>query len=491
MALDNTSILPPLPVEDEEAKRRRLQQQKPAMPISPLSPEEKLVTGGSGSDWGKQNVIRNSPNLPVERADGSSSTLGSFMRPAAESITPPTPMATPVNLPAVGSKIGLSPEVQAAQQHLQEAQAKATQHHSLVRKIFEGVGTMLAPGLMAAIPGTILNSYWERNQAQGAMNSATENSQREAMTQKDLMPPQPTNAFELAHQQNPTASAADIVAAEEKARDGAKPPPPGEESKTIQTDQGIMQWNPQTKRYDIPAGNKSRETSFNANEVAYAHEHGVKPEQLTSEQLNQANRGRKEATTIVQPPRQMMMVPQGDGSMKAVEVRPGSVVPKGAVTAGGISKAEEQASADEKRRADLGNNMKENMAAYEDIVRRRPELFGPIAGRMTALKMQAGSSDPDIAALKVIKEFAGMAAVGTHAMRNAQHAKVAADALMDLNDEPQAILDPKNGTLARARASVETFMVPAEEQHGSLSPQGQGGGKEIRYKIVNGQLVPE
>jgi hypothetical protein len=162
------------------------------------------------------------------------------------------------------------------------------------------------------------------------------------------------------------------------------------------------------------------------------------------------------------PQRTLVTVPQPDGSAKVIEAQPGTTIPKGARTVTEFGK-EQAPTADEQRRADLGNNLKENLAAYEDIVRRRPDLFGPVAGRATALKMMAGSSDPDISALRSIKEFAGMAAVGTHAMRNAQHVKTAADAMMNLYDDPNAILNEK-GPLARARASIETFVGDVQGQ---------------------------
>lgn len=156
------------------------------------------------------------------------------------------------------------------------------------------------------------------------------------------------------------------------------------------------------------------------------------------------------------PQRTLITVPQADGSSRVVEATPGMTIPKGAKTVPQLGK-ESEPTADEQRRADLGKNLNENLAAYEDIVKRRPDLFGPLAGRKTALLMMTGSSDPDISALRGIKEFAGMAAVGTHAMRNAQHVKIASDAMMNLYDEPEAILAEK-GPLNRARTSIQTFI---------------------------------
>lgn len=169
---------------------------------------------------------------------------------------------------------------------------------------------------------------------------------------------------------------------------------------------------------------------------------------------------RKDLSTATEKPekpqRTLVSIPQPDGSAKIIEATPGMTIPKGARTVQEFGK-EQAPTADEQRRADLGKNLNENLDAYADIVKRRPELFGPIAGRKTALLMMTGSSDPDISALRTIKEFAGMASVGTHAMRNAQHVKIASDAMMNLYDEPQAIL-AENGPLSRARTSIQTFI---------------------------------
>ncbi len=120
----------------------------------------------------------------------------------------------------------------------------------------------------------------------------------------------------------------------------------------------------------------------------------------------------------------------------------------------------QKATADETRRADLGNNMQENLDQLEDIVKRRPELFGPMAGRVTGLKQMIGTSDPDVAKLKAIKEYLGMASVGAHSMRNAQHVGAAADAVMSgFLNSPKAT----QAAIDTARHSVGTFMQDVQQ----------------------------
>lgn len=116
-----------------------------------------------------------------------------------------------------------------------------------------------------------------------------------------------------------------------------------------------------------------------------------------------------------------------------------------------------EASPDEQRRSDLANNLDENLDKLEDIAKRRPELFGPLGGRMTGARQFVGTSDPDVAALKNIEEQTGLAMVGAHAMRNAQHAEKAAQSITGANHNTASVLLAPNGPIATARDSLKTF----------------------------------
>lgn len=108
----------------------------------------------------------------------------------------------------------------------------------------------------------------------------------------------------------------------------------------------------------------------------------------------------------------------------------------------------------EQNRADLANNMTENLNQLESIIQRRPDLLGPVAGRMTALRGAVGTSDPDVAQLKDIKEFLGQAALGAHSMRNAGHIETAANSIINgLHNSPDATMQ----AIKAARNSLSTF----------------------------------
>lgn len=142
-----------------------------------------------------------------------------------------------------------------------------------------------------------------------------------------------------------------------------------------------------------------------------------------------------------------------------------------------------EATPDEQRRADLSTNLEENLGKLEDIARRRPELFGPLAGRVTGVRQWVGTDDPDVASLKNIEEQTGLAMVGAHAMRNAQHAEKAAQSITGANKNTAAALLAPNGPIATARQSIQTFKEDAQRRRNAIEgPAQSSGGKYARPK---------
>jgi hypothetical protein len=149
-------------------------------------------------------------------------------------------------------------------------------------------------------------------------------------------------------------------------------------------------------------------------------------------------------------PKQLGVAPDGT----VIELRPGMKIPQGTQSVSGELKGSKP-TADEQRRADLAKNLNENFDKLEDILKRRPELFGPMAGRLTSLKNTFGTSDPDIAALETIKHQVGMAQISAHGMRSAQGIEGAAQSLLNnFNNSPAAMM----GGINAARQSVGTFI---------------------------------
>jgi|SRR6516164_7589636 hypothetical protein len=135
----------------------------------------------------------------------------------------------------------------------------------------------------------------------------------------------------------------------------------------------------------------------------------------------------------------------------------------------------EKPTADEQKRADLAANMRENLNQLEDIVNRRPELFGKFEGRLTQLKQWAGTDDQDVAKLQTISEFFGQAALGAHGMRSALHIEQSARALTNAyKNSPDAL----RGSIAAARNSLQTFIDDASGNRTASQPAPATGGSK-------------
>lgn len=126
----------------------------------------------------------------------------------------------------------------------------------------------------------------------------------------------------------------------------------------------------------------------------------------------------------------------------------------------GFEHGDMKPTADEDRRADLSTALSGYIDAIQDIATRRPELFGPVGGRSTQVKNFIGSSDPDVATLKLLKEQAGLTQLGAHSMRSATALQGAADALVNSFNTDAGALTGPDGVLTRAQKGLTSFTGP-------------------------------
>jgi hypothetical protein len=143
--------------------------------------------------------------------------------------------------------------------------------------------------------------------------------------------------------------------------------------------------------------------------------------------------------------------------------------------------------AEEQKRGDLAQNVNENLDKLQDIVTRRPDLFGPVAGRMTKAKETIGTSDPDVSALKTIEDNLGMAMQSAHGMRSAQHVATSAQSVLNgFNNEPKAMLS----AIQTARDSVGTFQKNLQSPNEAGKPSSSGGsGKGV--SLADARNLPQ
>ncbi len=126
--------------------------------------------------------------------------------------------------------------------------------------------------------------------------------------------------------------------------------------------------------------------------------------------------------------------------------------------------------ADEKKKAELAENIAFNANEVAKIVMRRPDILGAIAGRYTNAEQMIGNNDPDISALGVHVHNMAMANSGVHGFRSQEGVE---------SYERQLLNNFKNGPAAMAGAlrastgSVQTFIDNARpETYKTHSKQG-------------------
>lgn len=333
-------------------------------------------------------------------------------------------------------------------------------------------GEALAPGLAEAIPGSHANMEQQSAQGEneiatgikeGAEAAAANLSGQKAVTEAakpGLMEAQGQHAqaaagFDKAKTDaigEPTKPDEQVLAAGQRIAQGLGTP---KDFAMVKSFHDLQQMKNEAKMKNAPANIKAEY------EQAVKDGDDAKAQQL----LGIAHQYATATQPPQRPPQELVAAPNAEGGMTAQNIQPGSEIKPGTKSVKDLAKGP---SNDELRRADLARNMNENMDQLEDIVNRRPDLFGPFAGRMTQLKTAVGTSDPDIAKANAIKEFMGMAAVGTHAMRNAQHVEAAANAIMNgYKNGPDAI----KAAIQTGRSSVATFQQDAGEEPGS-APKG-------------------
>ena len=431
----------------------------------------------------QQNQAQNAPPPP------------SVFAPTEMTGPPPQMPATPSTAPQIARMPTLG-EQQIAQTHgdlqkIREEKARpwgfagaepsaefpqglAPNHNTKLGKIahvFSNIGNIagdiFAPAVMANIPGTQMHRDIMEQGLTGQLNKEigdeSLNQEREANTAK-------LNQDTADLKNKPT-------------------PLDPDRAKTITTDKGIEQWNPATSRYDIPAGNA-------APKAAEAPLTDVPNLQKSLEDRYQVLNPNKPLPPQYQlPPNATAKdYERVDKALESVEKATGTLAQQQQANAlrqqamemsrERLDNSESKATkptADEQRRSDLAENLNENLNALTDIVQRRPELFGPLAGRWAELKQKFGSDDADLGALQTIEHQIGMAQISAHGMRSAQGVQAATDSILNhMHSGPRSLL----AGIEAAQNSVKTFTGDVERATGhpaQPNPEVHGGNSDLVY----------
>lgn len=146
--------------------------------------------------------------------------------------------------------------------------------------------------------------------------------------------------------------------------------------------------------------------------------------------------------------------------------------------------------ASEDQRADLADNLNHNLDRLEDIIKRRPDLFGKVQGNvMQPLRKRFGTKDEDAGELATIMDNIGMASQGAHQLRNGYLVeKIGSDITNASKNSPEAALR----AIEASRASVGTFMnVQRPTVNGAPTPTGRGSAPPTRKPGGGGAAKPK
>jgi hypothetical protein len=111
--------------------------------------------------------------------------------------------------------------------------------------------------------------------------------------------------------------------------------------------------------------------------------------------------------------------------------------------------------ADEKKKAELAENIAFNANEVAKIVMNRPDILGAVAGRFTNTQQMIGNNDPDISALGVHIHNMAMANSGVHGFRSQEGVEsYEKQILNNFKNGPQAMA----GALRASTGSIQTFI---------------------------------
>lgn len=339
---------------------------------------------------------------------------------------------------------------------------------------FGNKATAVALGALSGVPAA-------QNYIKGVEQAPIQDYDKEAARGRQQVTDIQTadkSAADLAQTQAQTS-----IALSQEQRNAAAPPKAPADPKTVDTGDGVFQYNDATGRYDIRVGGPKKaagEDKFRGVPVSDVLDEIKSDTQKYPNGDIYSNRVkaaeaimRGEANAKREPPqpqRELMAVPQQDGSSKMMEVGSGSTIPAGAQKASDYGK-KSAPTADEIRRADISNNLTENLDALDDIATRRPELFGKLSGRWTQLKGWAGTDDADVAKLRTIHEQLGIAQISAHGMRSGAQIESAAESIMNgYKNGANAI----HASTQAARRSVQTFKDDVERKEGARGATNSG-----------------
>ena len=163
---------------------------------------------------------------------------------------------------------------------------------------------------------------------------------------------------------------------------------------------------------------------------------------------------------------------------------PGALITDSGQTVGSANAANVRPTGQERNKADLATSAHEQLQDIKKIVAKRPDIFGPLAGRTTDFTVWLGSQDPDAQAFRAARTIAGDHLAGVFGGRSEAALQALDDAIGHFKDNPEAIqsgldqLDKANKTF-QSKGTVKTAGSNAAEK---VEPIQLKDGRTLRPK---------
>jgi hypothetical protein len=121
------------------------------------------------------------------------------------------------------------------------------------------------------------------------------------------------------------------------------------------------------------------------------------------------------------------------------EALPGSILTDEGKPVGTAFQQNVRPTGQERNKADMASSAHEQLADIRSIVAKRPDIFGPAAGRKTDFTGWVGSQDPDAQAFRSARTIAADHLAGTFGGRSEAALQALDSAIGHFKDNPEAI----------------------------------------------------
>lgn len=342
--------------------------------------------------------------------------LGSFTSPVSPPAPPPPITSSPTPASQHAAELNRLTTGETGKSGIDQIKSPAIR---TPLKVLSTLGSVIAPGLASQIPGTQLHHNALVSRETGLVNE-----------DEKLAADQATREHTGAETAELGQRGAEAAARANKL--GEPPEKLGDPSKTIETADGIMQFNPETQKYDVPVGqapgksstehvvasdgsviaiHTNAKTGETTHEIVYKGDPKV-PTEITTLQINGKphqvvvnketgktiqDLGEKGAEPKVPADHGVTMIgPDG----KVLRLEPGQTAPSGTQTSSGFSSLNTPTTQQRNVAAQASLVHEQTPMMLQEIDRLKDKL-GPMAGRWNEfMQGKVGAVDPEMAGLR-------------------------------------------------------------------------------------------